>query len=405
MCCFNYCSFAQSGWVRQNSGTNYILYDAQFLNSNIGFAAGANADTTQGVLLKTTDGGNSWVSRNVNIGVSCMFFLDANTGYIGGRKGNFIMRTTNGGAYWVQQYIPQGFATPSRANDIFFLNSNTGFIATNNALYSTSNSGANWSIASTLNKPYFQYFYFINQSTGLVMGADCMKTTNGGTNWEQIASAGFTFEISGYDENNLMTLGMGPSYLISTNGGGNWGEDPLFIKGAWKDTSFNSCKYFGPDNAMIIGGGGKIYKATSSIVSWVVQPSGVGSTLYKLFFINQNTGWIVGANGVILKTTTGGTVGFTQISAEVPGKYLLTQNYPNPFNPETKISFSVPENSFISLKVFNSAGKEVSELVNENISRGSYDVSFNASSLPSGVYYYKLTSQNFSETRKMMLIK
>src|SRR5688572_29582391 len=98
ICSLNSVSFAQSGWLRQNSGTNYTLYDVQFFNANTGYAAGANADTTQGVFLRTFDGGSTWISQSINIGVSCIFFLDANTGFIGGRKANFVMKTSNGGA-------------------------------------------------------------------------------------------------------------------------------------------------------------------------------------------------------------------------------------------------------------------------------------------------------------------
>ena len=397
--------FAQSGWVRQSSATNLTLYDIQFFNSNTGYAAGANTDTTQGVFLKTTDGGNTWVSQSVSMGVSCIFFTDANTGFIGGRKSDFVMRTSNGGVNWVQQQIPQGFVIPSTANDIYFRNSNTGFIATINAMYSTTNSGTNWSVASSLNQPYFEYFYFSNPNTGFLMGAECIKTTNGGANWNQISYASFSYEMSGYDDNNLMIVATGTAYFISTSGGMDWGEDPLFIKGAWKDTSFNSCKFFGPHNAIIIGGGGKIYKTTSSIVSWTIQPSGVGSTLYRLNFINSNTGWIAGANGVILKTTTGGTVGFTQISTELPEKYLLKQNHPNPFNPATKISFSIPEFSFVNLTVHDVNGREAASLLNEKMNAGNYEVNFDAAHLPGGIYFYKLQTEEFSETKKMILIK
>ena len=89
----------------------------------------------------------------------------------------------------------------------------------------------------------------------------------------------------------------------------------------------------------------------------------------------------------------------------VPNKFVLNQNYPNPFNPSTVLSFQLPVAGFISLKVYDINGREISELVNENLSAGEYKINFNGSALPSGVYYYKLTSDNFSETKKMILIK
>jgi len=90
---------------------------------------------------------------------------------------------------------------------------------------------------------------------------------------------------------------------------------------------------------------------------------------------------------------------------EIANVYNLKQNYPNPFNPSTTISFSLPKSDFVSLKIFNIAGKEVAELVNKNLSQGSYDVKFDAGNLTSGVYFYKLISGEFVTTKKMMLIK
>jgi probable HAF family extracellular repeat protein len=101
-----------------------------------------------------------------------------------------------------------------------------------------------------------------------------------------------------------------------------------------------------------------------------------------------------------------------QTNSEVPTGYSLNQNFPNPFNPSTTISFSIPNEEFVTLKVFNSLGEEVAELVNETKSAGNYSVSFNASShsgnvrnLTSGVYFYKISAGNFTETKKMILLK
>jgi len=89
-----------------------------------------------------------------------------------------------------------------------------------------------------------------------------------------------------------------------------------------------------------------------------------------------------------------------------PEKYSLQQNYPNPFNPTTNISFSLPKNSNVTLKIFNSAGKEVARLIdNEFRAANNYAVQFDASGLPSGIYFYSLETQNYKDTKKMMLIK
>ena len=89
----------------------------------------------------------------------------------------------------------------------------------------------------------------------------------------------------------------------------------------------------------------------------------------------------------------------------IANDYSLSQNYPNPFNPSTKIAYSIPTNGLVTLKIYNILGKEVQTLVSEVKSAGSYEVSFNAASLSSGVYFYKLESGDFIDTKKMFLLK
>jgi len=93
------------------------------------------------------------------------------------------------------------------------------------------------------------------------------------------------------------------------------------------------------------------------------------------------------------------------ISNEIPVNFSLSQNYPNPFNPSTTIRFSIPEESFVTIKVFNILGEEITTLINENIVSGNYEVEFDASKLPSGIYFYKLQAGSFIESKKMVLMK
>jgi hypothetical protein len=85
--------------------------------------------------------------------------------------------------------------------------------------------------------------------------------------------------------------------------------------------------------------------------------------------------------------------------------YMLEPNYPNPFNPSTKISFNIPEDNFVKLKVFNILGEEITTLINEHLKAGYYQVDFDASSLQTGVYFYQLKTKNFIDTGKMILAK
>lgn len=93
-----------------------------------------------------------------------------------------------------------------------------------------------------------------------------------------------------------------------------------------------------------------------------------------------------------------------QISSVVD-VFELKQNFPNPFNPETKIKFSIPSNEFVTLSVYDLSGKEVSNLVKNNLTAGVYEYDFNGANLSSGIYFYTIRAGNFTETKRMILVK
>jgi len=96
----------------------------------------------------------------------------------------------------------------------------------------------------------------------------------------------------------------------------------------------------------------------------------------------------------------------TSVEPEIAAKdFILEQNYPNPFNPVTKISFYIANDSYVTLEVFNNLGEKVTDLINSNLSVGYHSVDFNAINLASGIYFYKLASENFSSLKKMVLMK
>ncbi len=94
-----------------------------------------------------------------------------------------------------------------------------------------------------------------------------------------------------------------------------------------------------------------------------------------------------------------------EVNIGIPVNFTLLQNYPNPFNPSTNLEFGIPESGFASLKVYDASGKEVSTLLNEMMTPGYYSVNFKGSDLPSGIYFYSLVTKNFTETKKMTLVK
>ncbi|HRE41705.1 MAG TPA: choice-of-anchor B family protein [Ignavibacteria bacterium] len=151
-------------------------------------------------------------------------------------------------------------------------------------------------------------------------------------------------------------------------------EEPVEI--AWYDT------YPGANGNTFAGAWG-VYKF----------PSG------KIVVSDMNTGMYV------LKI--GNTVNINNISS-VAESFDLSQNYPNPFNPETTIEFSIPNglnNESVNMSVYDLSGKLIKTLVNQNMSQGRYSVKFNGNDISSGIYFYKLTYGNFSETKRMMLVK
>ena len=162
-----------------------------------------------------------------------------------------------------------------------------------------------------------------------------------------------------------------------------------------------------------------------------VNENNSNSILNSVYFVDAYTGWTV-SWGRVFKTTNGGSTFINPLSTETPSAFSLSQNYPNPFNPVTKIKFSVPQvrhlfggssplakqireaslgglpaaaGDLIQLKVYDVMGREVQTLVNESLKPGTYEATFDGSALNSGVYFYKMTARNYSETRKMLMIK
>ncbi len=94
-----------------------------------------------------------------------------------------------------------------------------------------------------------------------------------------------------------------------------------------------------------------------------------------------------------------------EVDITIPLEYSLEQNYPNPFNPSTTIKYSIPEDGFVKLAVYNMLGEEVATIVNTTQKAGRYEVNFNASKLSSGVYVYRIEAANFTASKKLMLMK
>jgi hypothetical protein len=150
----------------------------------------------------------------------------------------------------------------------------------------------------------------------------------------------------------------------------------------------------------------------SNIVKDTTKPNIQGYQMPNILQLNTYYWWRVkffNALGqslwsVVFKFKTRIT-GINLISSNVPQFYKLYENYPNPFNPVTKIKFDMPERDFANLTVYDITGRKIAELANQNFNAGSYEISWNANFLSSGIYFYRFSTSKFVETKRMALIK
>jgi hypothetical protein len=209
-------------------------------------------------------------------------------------------------------------------------------------------------------------------------------------------------------------------YKRSTDGGANWGADTrltnnpgfsvypsvsvsgLIVHVAWKDQRDGNYEiYYKRSADGGISWGADTRLTNNSSVSENTSISSSGSVVHVVW-----RDWRDGNEEIYYKRDpSGNIVGIINTNWEIPEQFSLSQNYPNPFNPVTVISYKLAVSSFTSLKIYDVLGKEAATLVNQSQLPGTYEVEFDGSNLGSGIYYYKLTSGDFTETRKAVLIK
>ncbi|MFC2093521.1 YCF48-related protein [Bacteroidota bacterium] len=219
--------------------------------------------------------------------------------------------------------------------------------------------------------------------------------------WQNPYPTGFTLEsVIFINQNTGWAVGWRGTIFRTINGGTNWTQQSSGSSRYLKGVSFTDA-----NNGTAVGDTGTILRTTNGGTNWISQISGTTKDLYGVSFTDANTGTVVGDYSTILRTTNGGGVFINQRSSEIPEGFSLYQNYPNPFNPVTTIRFDLHNSSYSKLIIYNILGKEIATLVNEKLSVGSYEVNWNASEYPSGVYFYKLITEEFTNTRKMILLK
>ncbi len=395
---------AGAQWIAQNSGTNQNLYDIEFLNDKTGWAVG-----DAGVVIKTTDGGNTWVNIPNPSPMYCpnlwsVLPLDSNIVFVTSGK-DLIMKSTNGGINWDILNFCQ--SCNSSMPGITFLNKDTGWFLGSYKVLRTYDGGI------TLDSFYAPWFentdiYFKDINTGVFCGTGrAFKSIDGGENWFDTnvpVIAYHVFMKLGHYENNLWLAGGGSPVFRSTDFGDTWYN----ITPGRQIGSYGL--HFVNDSTGFIGRSRQnLIKTTDGGFNWQVQQTDTthNNLITSLSFVNDSVGWYCGTSGKIYKTTTGGQW-LTNIelnSAEVPEAFELQQNYPNPFNNSTEIGFSIKNHGHYRLEVFDVLGQYADIIFDRVILPGVYSVSYEASNLSSGVYFYRLYSDELYKARKFVILK
>ena len=452
-------------WLQQNSGTNLGLISVKFINEYTGWANGGNQGAYTNIIVKTTNGGQSWFTQyystsigiahelffiNSNIGwVACAgnngkvlktmnggqnwtelytgvntninscYFLDQNVGWVIGDYGA-IFKTTNGGNSWLTQYCN----TTQDLLGLFFLNSNTGHITGHYGVYfKTTNGGLNWiskTIGSTLR---MSAVYFVNVNTGWMVGgfysggnSHILKTTNGGDNWafQTIPTNSWLDDIMFVNSNTgwsvgsqgtvLKTLTGGeplpvPTLVSPPNGSNNVPLTPTLFWNHISGVTHYKVQVSRVSNFSVLTD-----SATVTINQYPIPPGTLNNLTTYFWRVNATNSTGTGPWSDVWSFSTE-PVGIKTISSIIPEEYNLFQNYPNPFNPSTNIKFDIPKTSNVKITIYDNLGKIIEALVDKKLSAGSYEVDWNASSYPSGVYFYKLVTDEFVDTKKMLFLK
>ena len=388
-----------------------------------------------------------------NVGVGLMA-VHGSTVFLYGYQGQqYVYRSTDNGSTWTNianKFPDKVYYVHGHGNEVFAI---VGI----NRIYSSSDDGVTWVSKSTISFSGGAVLSLVSDGNTLYALSNrnaVFKSEDNGSSWNQIninytqaQVLGFDFAASG---NKMVFCAVNLGSFISTDGGANWTlKNPKIIIGSvhtvngeiygstygmYKfvaDTGWASITSGFPSGIGVTAGtrstvsvGNKIFTYYSDIIfqagkvftsedngnNWSEVgnnfPPALASSLNDflaatpqyLYFYNSNS-------ASVYRYPIQGTTSIENNNVIIPQEFSLSQNYPNPFNPSTKISFSLPSSTNVSLKVFNTLGQEVSELVNENLQPGKYSVDFDASKLSSGVYFYTLRANDFVQSKKMILMK
>jgi len=384
-------------------------HSIKFLNTSVATIVGED-----GVILKTTDGGTSWVEQNS--GITNVFYgydhLDNNSSIAAGENG-ITVKSVDGGNTW--SIIASGSLEHLR--DVAIVSSTVVLACGDNGtLIRSDDFGENWTSVLSGITENLNDLNFIDANTGLAVGegGTMLKTEDGGMTWRVINTAetyGDYNAIAVRSALNLIVVGDDGGIFHSSDAGETW-YAPIVIMGPIKA---NDVVFFTEDNGIMVCDNGLILRSMDGGQTWIGVITNTSADFMSVSFSDVNNGICVGENGVEIYTTNGGASWSTRDTSQIGNgskaslENIISQNYPNPFNPSTTISYQLPNDANVQINVFDITGKQVASLFDGSQRAGNHSVKFDASNLSSGVYFYRLTAisgqSKIVKTNKMLLTK
>jgi photosystem II stability/assembly factor-like uncharacterized protein len=408
-------SVLNAQWIQQNSGTNAKLTDIAMLDSTTVVVVGEGS-----VILKTTDSGMAWTRIQLPIYLMTTWndvsFFDTQNGIMAGD--DLIATTTNGGNLWDLHPLPGGRRCLSAllvGPTDMYVGDDSGWV------HNSTDTGKTWISEKISTWPIRTLFAW---RSVFVMGLPiyaltpyslCRSTEFPHGIWSEMILDPFQGLGSEAFDGEFCNGG-GAGFIVGVQG--DFIAAPTIVRKSMSDTAWLPVpldfQKFGPlhgvsaPSANVIytcGSNGMIFKSKDGGNLWTAINVPTTRNLYAIYFYDENRGFAVGDSGLILYTSNGAVTSVNNRDSFAPKEFLLNQNYPNPFNPATTISFQMPVSGQVNIEVFDMLGRKIAMLLDDYKPTGVYSLSFSGASLPSGVYFCRMTSGNFTQTKRMVLSK
>jgi len=275
----------------------------------------------------------------------------------------------------------------------------------NGGIFRSTDLGGSWSVANN-GLTNFVVYTFIMTAQGLFAGTDsgAFVSIDTGKTWSLAGLDGKVVRAFARNDSLLFAgcADTGGGVFYSTNYGVNWEQidSTLPSKNVWAVAV--------KDNVLLAGTiGGGVYRSMDQGITWTTFNADISSTNVQALIFDDRSGFVfAGTDHVgVWRRPISEIITTVHKPQGAPLSYRLFQNYPNPFNPSTTIRFALARAGNVNLMVYDLQGRAAATLLDEQKDPGLYTVQWNTESIPSGVYFFRLTAGQFAETRKMLLVK